>query len=155
MRMRCLFAALVIVSSARCYAAIDTIIPLPKEIWAVDEPLSLDGFRIAAADDERSQIGAAEINQRIVSLGGRALPVSRLDGRLPDGRWICRQLIVEQEGQLLLQPASAIGEQANGIAWPCSGSWTAAERPRWRYTLTGDWLPIAVWAVPRVPTTGR
>lgn len=68
------------------FKAIDTIIPLPKEIQAVTEPVPLDGFRIAAADDERSQIGAAEINQRIVSLGGQPLPVSRLDGELPKGK---------------------------------------------------------------------
>ena len=117
-----------------------------------------------AANDERSLIGAAEVNQRIVSLGGQSLPVSNLNGHLPEGKWIvvapctaealagvtpplavtsakpgpqgyviqptgnkddlklllvdsdslgtlyaavtCRQLIVEQDGQLLLQPAA-------------------------------------------------
>jgi len=188
MRMRCLFAAFVIVFSARCFAAIDTIVPLPKEIRAVGEPVPLDGFRIVAADDERSLIGAAEMNQRIVSLGGGPLPVSRLDGRLPDGRLIvvapctakelaavtpplgvtsaepgpqgfviqptgnednlklllvgsdslgtlyaavtCRQLIIQQEGRLLLQPAAVRD-------WPdfktrCNGA-------PFSENLRGDW----------------
>lgn len=81
-------SVLVLVVSARCFAAIDTIVPLPKEIRAVGEPVPLDGFRIVTADDPQSTIGAAEINQRIVSLGGHPLPVSRLEGRLPDGRAI-------------------------------------------------------------------
>ena len=80
MRIRRLLVALLVVSSARCYAAMDTVIPLPKEIRAVGKPVPLDGFGIAAADDERSLIGAAEINQRIVSLGGQPLPVSRFEG---------------------------------------------------------------------------
>ena len=88
MSMRCVCAAWVILLSARCFAAIDTIIPLPKEIRAVGEPIPLDGFRILAADDERSQIGAAEINQRIADLGGKALPVESLDGHLPAGKCI-------------------------------------------------------------------
>ena len=164
MTIRCLFIACAILFSPRCYAAIDTIIPLPKEIRAVGKPIPLEGFGIVAADDERSRIGAAEINQRIVSLGGQPLPVSPLDGRLPEGRRIvvapctaikvasmepplevtpdqpgpqgyviqpsgsgdslklllvgsdslgalyaavtCRQLIIELEGRLLLQPAA-------------------------------------------------
>lgn len=85
MTLHWVFAAFVILASAPCLAAIDTIIPLPKEIRAVGAPVPLDGFRNAAAGDEQSQIGAAEINQRIVSLGGEALPVTRLDGRTPDG----------------------------------------------------------------------
>ncbi|HUT94837.1 MAG TPA: LamG-like jellyroll fold domain-containing protein [Thermoguttaceae bacterium] len=88
MTIRCLFIACVILFSTRCHAAIDTIIPLPKEIRAVGKPIPLEGFGIVAAGDEQSLIGAAEINQRIVSLGGQPLPVSRLDGRLPEGRWI-------------------------------------------------------------------
>ena len=88
MMMRWLFAAFVILSPVPCFAAIDTIIPLPKEIRAVDAPVLLDGFRIVAAGDEQSQIGAAEINQRIGSLGGPVLPVEPLDGRLPAGKCI-------------------------------------------------------------------
>jgi len=191
MTKRCLFATFVIVFSARCFAAIDTIIPLPKEIRAVGEPLPLDGFRIVAADDERSLIGAAEINQRIVSLGGQPLPVVRLSGRLPDGKWIVvapctakelaavtpplrvtsadpgpqgyviqpsgsgeslklllvgsdslgtlyaavtfRQLIIQQEGRLLLQPAAVRD-------WPdfrtrCNGAPFSEH-------LRGDWYGI-------------
>lgn len=88
MTRRCVFAALVVVFSARCHAAIDAIIPMPKKIRAVDEPVPLDGYRIVAAADEKSQIGVAEINQRIASLGGRPLRVSSLDGGLPAGRCI-------------------------------------------------------------------
>ena len=77
-----------ILSSAPCLAAIDTIIPLPKEIRAVGAPVPLGGFRIVAAGDERSQIGAAEINQRITELGGEALPVESLNGRPPVGKCI-------------------------------------------------------------------
>ena len=88
MTIRWVFAAFVILSSVPCFAAIDTIIPLPKEIRAVGEPVPLDGFRIVAAGDERSQIGAAEINQRIASLGGHALTVDKLDGRRPAGKCI-------------------------------------------------------------------
>jgi hypothetical protein len=85
MTIRGLLAALVAIFASQCHAAIDTIIPLPKEIREVREPIPLDGFRIVAASDERSQIGAAEINQRIVSLGGDSLPVNRFEGPLPDG----------------------------------------------------------------------
>ena len=88
MRIRWVFAAIVMLSSPPCFAAIDTIIPLPKEIRAVGKPVPLDGFRIVAAGDERSQIGAAEINQRIASLGGQVLPLEPLDGRLPAGKCI-------------------------------------------------------------------
>lgn len=66
-------------------AAIDSIVPAPKEIRAVGQPLAIEGFRIVAASDERSQIGAAEINDRIVDLGGRALPVVPLGASLPGG----------------------------------------------------------------------
>jgi hypothetical protein len=88
MTLRWVFTAFVILSSAPCLAAIDTIIPLPKEIRALGEAVPLDGFRIVAAGDQQSQIGAAEINQRIVSLRGKPLPVDKLDARLPTGRCI-------------------------------------------------------------------
>ena len=88
MTMRWLFAAFVILLPVPCSAAIDTIVPLPKEIRAVGAPVPLDGFRIVAAGDERSQIGAAEINQRITELGGEALPVEPLGGRPPVGKCI-------------------------------------------------------------------
>ena len=191
MTIRCLFIACAILFSPRCFAAIDTIVPLPKEIRAVGKPVPVEGFGIVAADDERSLIGAAEINQQIVSLGGQPLPVSRLDGHLPEGKWIvvatctavelasveppleitpdqpghqgyvirptgsdgdlklllvgsdslgtlyaavtCRQLIVEQEGRLLLQPAVVRD-------WPdfktrCNGALFSEN-------LRGDWYGI-------------
>jgi len=88
MTAQCLFAACLILFAAPSYAAMDTIVPLPKEIRAVGDPIPLEGFHIVAANDEKSQIGAAAINQRIVSLGGKALPVGRLDGQLPTNRSI-------------------------------------------------------------------
>lgn len=88
MKIRCFLVAFGVLYAIHCRAAIDTIIPLPKEIHEVGEPIPLDGFRIVAAGDERSQIGATEINQRITSLGGKPLPVVRLDDKLPDGRLI-------------------------------------------------------------------
>ena len=188
---RCVTFLAAILFSTRCFSAIDTIIPLPKEIRAVGKPIPLEGFGIVVAGDEQSLIGAAEINQRIVSLGGQPLPVSRLDGHLPEGRWIvvapcaaievasmepplevtpdqpgpqgyviqpagdgeslklllvgsdslgtlyaavtCRQLIVEQEGRLLLQPAAVRD-------WPdfktrCNGA-------PFSENLRGDWYGI-------------
>ena len=100
--MRCILTTLVWIFASNCLAATDTIIPLPKEIREVGEAISLDGFRIAAAGDERSQIGATEINQRIVSLGGRPLPVIRLDSRLPDGRMIVIAPCTEKELRTLM-----------------------------------------------------
>lgn len=191
MARSCLFTAMVFVFSVRSFAAIDTIIPLPKEIQAVMDPVPLDGFCIVAADDERSQIGAAELNQRVVSLGGQPLPVSRLDGDLPKGKVIvvapctakelaaltppldvtatnpgpqgyvirpvrsgaslalllvgsdslgtlyaavtCRQLIIQHEGRLLLQPTTVRD-------WPdfktrCNGA-------PFSENLRGDWYQI-------------
>jgi hypothetical protein len=192
MTSRWVFAAFVILSSAPCLAAIDTIIPLPKEIRALGEAVPLDGFRMMAAGDEQSQIGAAEINQRVVSLGGKPLPISRLEHELPKGRCIvvapctakelgavltdgtatepanlgsqgyvirpegtgedlklllvggdslgtlyaavtCRQLIIEQDGRLLIQPAAVRD-------WPdfktrCNGA-------PFSENLRGDWYGI-------------
>ena len=191
MTIRGLLAALASMFAGHCHAALDTIIPLPKEIRAVGEPIPLDGFRIVAAGDERSQIAAAEINQQIVSLGGESLTVSRFEGPLPDGRLIliapctakelkalspslevtptkpgvqgymvqpsgsgenlklmlagsdslgtlyaavtCRQLIIKQDGRLLLQPALVRD-------WPdfktrCNGA-------PFSENLRGDWYGI-------------
>jgi len=66
-------------------AAIDSIVPMPKEIRAVGDSVPLDGFRIVAATDERSRIGAEEINARIRDLGGEALHVLDLGAALPSG----------------------------------------------------------------------
>ena len=52
------------------------------------KPVPLDGFGIAAADDARSLTG----RQRSISGSCRGeeqpLPVSRLNGHLPEGKWI-------------------------------------------------------------------
>jgi len=91
------FIALATVALTAVHAAADggtigglasSIIPCPKEIRAVGEPVPLRGFRIVAHSGERAQIGAAEINERITSLGGRALPVLTLRAPLPRGRLI-------------------------------------------------------------------
>lgn len=69
-------------------AAIDTIIPLPKEVRAVGEAVPLGGFRIVVAAGPRMRIAADEINERVVSLGRRALPVLELEDELPEGKLI-------------------------------------------------------------------
>ncbi len=69
-------------------AAVDTVIPMPKSMREVGAPVPLDGFRIVAANEQRAHIGAAELNQRIRSLGGKPLPVIDLQETLPDGRLI-------------------------------------------------------------------
>jgi len=66
-------------------AAIDSIVPSPKEIRAAGEPVRVDGFRIVTASDERSRIGAEEINSRIEDLHGKALEVLELGPALPAG----------------------------------------------------------------------
>jgi hypothetical protein len=69
-------------------ADIDTIVPYPKEIRAVGDAVTLDGFSIVADACERAQIGADEINQRISSLGGQPIPVLEMDAKLPNGNLI-------------------------------------------------------------------
>ena len=69
-------------------SALDSIVPLPREIQAVGDAVPINGFRIVADSDERSRIGADEINERIISLGGEALPVVDLGGELPGGNLI-------------------------------------------------------------------
>jgi len=69
-------------------ADIDTIIPYPKTISAIGDVFSLEGFSIVADACEKAQIGAAEINQRISSLGGQPLPVLDLGAELPAGNLI-------------------------------------------------------------------
>ena len=44
MTIRGLLAAFAAIFASQCYATIDTIIPLPKEIREVGEPIPLDGF---------------------------------------------------------------------------------------------------------------
>jgi len=69
-------------------ADIDTIVPYPKEIRAVGDAISLDGFSIVVDACEKAQIGADEINQRISSLGGKPIPVIEMGAELPDGKII-------------------------------------------------------------------
>lgn len=69
-------------------ADIDTIVPYPKEIRAVGDAVLLDGFSIVVGASDRAQIGADEINQRIVSLGGQPIPVLEMGKELPDGKLI-------------------------------------------------------------------
>jgi hypothetical protein len=53
MTIRCFVAAFAALFASRCLAATDTIIPLPKEIREVGEPIPLDGFGIVSASDDR------------------------------------------------------------------------------------------------------
>ncbi|HIE51516.1 MAG TPA: hypothetical protein EYP85_07125 [Armatimonadetes bacterium] len=69
-------------------ADLDTIIPRPKEIRALGNPVPLADFRIVVHKDERAQIGAREINERIISLGKKSLPVLPLQASLPPGKSI-------------------------------------------------------------------
>ncbi|MFQ5809117.1 MAG: hypothetical protein ACE5JM_05815, partial [Armatimonadota bacterium] len=102
--MRCLIVCLVIaLGTVGAAADIDTIIPLPKEIRAVGDPVPLEGFRIVADSDERSQIGASEINERITSLGGQPLPVVALSDTLPPGKLI------------VIAPCTAAGLSLDGL----------------------------------------
>ena len=194
-------------------AAIDSIVPLPKEIRAVGDPIPLDGFRIVADSDERSRIGAGEINQRIESLGGQALPILDLGAELLAGNLIviapcesvspaigqlprqvtpdspgpqgyviqpvagddglrlflvgsdtlgtlyaavtCRQLIIQRDGALLLQPAAVRDwpdykhrEQGMAFAEPLRGSWysiLSAEKdgdPEGARALAADFIAV-------------
>ena len=171
-------------------ADIDTIIPYPKNIRAIGDAVPLDGFSIVADACERAQIGADEINQRILSLGGQPIPILEMGEELPDGNIIviapctsnnleignlraeitpsdpgsqgyiikpvgkdgefrlflvgsdtlgtlyaavtCRQLIIERDGELMLQPAAVRDQpdykyRLNGMPFnePLRGDWYA------------------------------
>ena len=86
--MRTAFALSVLIPFVAASADVDTIIPLPKQVRAVGDPVALDGFRVVTARGELCRIAAAEINARVASLGGRALPVLELRGPLPEGKLI-------------------------------------------------------------------
>ena len=79
-------AVLVLGLSAR--ADTFSIVPAPKEISISRDGLSVEGFRILVNRGEKYRIAAEEINERIVSLGGKALPVSPVSVRLPPGKVI-------------------------------------------------------------------
>jgi Concanavalin A-like lectin/glucanases superfamily/Carbohydrate family 9 binding domain-like len=86
-RLLCICTALLCLAQP-AVATVDTIIPAPKSLKVIGKPVMMKGFRIAIADTERASIGAAEINQRITSLGGKALPVISLTASLPKGKLI-------------------------------------------------------------------
>ncbi len=86
--LRLVIIATLVFVAVNAAADIDTIIPLPKEIRAVGEPVPLEGFRIVAHPGQRSQIGVSEINERITALGGRPLPVLAPGASLPAGKLI-------------------------------------------------------------------
>jgi len=79
---------IIVITGLPVDADLDRIIPRPKEVRAVGDPVPLEGFRIVPASGERVRIAADEINERIASLGGRRLPVHELEARLPDGKAI-------------------------------------------------------------------
>lgn len=85
---RSAFFLAVALSASPIHAAIDTLVPTPKRIEPAGETVPLSGFRIVAGNDERSRLGAAEINQRVRSLGGQAVPVSPLTASLPPGKLV-------------------------------------------------------------------
>ena len=58
----------------------DTIIPYPRQLAAAGAPVSIADFHILIGPSPAASIGAQEINQRIGSLGGQAIPVDKLDG---------------------------------------------------------------------------
>ena len=74
-----------------CYApqaAIDTIIPMPKQVRTDGRPVLVEGFRICAHSGRQSQIAAAEIGERITALGAASRPVLPLTDPLPVGNLI-------------------------------------------------------------------
>jgi len=85
---RTIAVGLMLLGSVQVTATIDTIIPWPKQVSPVGEAIALEGFRIIADSSERARIGADEINQRITSLGGEALPVLNVGAELPEGKLI-------------------------------------------------------------------
>ena len=96
-------SAIILTPALIANADVDTIIPMPKEVHAVGDPVPLAGFRIVANASERAHIGAAEINERVRALGGRALPVLELTEPLPGGKLI------------VLAPCSALPAERYGI----------------------------------------
>jgi len=67
-------------------AALDDIVPLPKQVVDLHRSAPLSGRRLLIADDPKCRIGAEEINERIRELGGRPLPVEVLrSSQIPPG----------------------------------------------------------------------
>ncbi|NOY79913.1 MAG: hypothetical protein GXP31_02795, partial [Kiritimatiellaeota bacterium] len=67
-------------AAARLFAAVDDIVPMPKQVGDLQRSVPLEGWRIVTADDPKCRIGAAEINGRIRELGAVPLPVEVLRG---------------------------------------------------------------------------
>ncbi len=81
-------AVTVLLAALPAAVDVDTIIPRPKEIRLVGDPVALTGFCIVAARQQQARIAAEEINERISAVGGRKLPVRGLARPLPKGRLI-------------------------------------------------------------------
>ena len=79
-------AAAVVLSAAMCGDASDQspfriadrldLVPTPQRIELTGDEYATDGWTIVAARSALSQTGAEEINERLTSLGGAAMPVS-------------------------------------------------------------------------------
>ena len=80
------FAAIILTAGLGVNAALETIIPMPKQARAIGAPVPLDGHRVVVAAGAQMRIAAEEINERVVALGGAKLPVLPLDGELPEGK---------------------------------------------------------------------
>ena len=69
--------AVALIVAGYASASLDTMIPAPQEVEALDVNVPVEGGIIALlADDPKAQIAAEEINARIEELGGTALPVA-------------------------------------------------------------------------------
>ena len=69
--------------AAQAAEPFDTLIPYPRELAASGDPIPLDGFHILIGRLPQARIAAAEINQRIESLGAKTLPIGELGSELP------------------------------------------------------------------------
>jgi len=108
------------VASVACaHASLDTMIPTPQEVEALDWTAQVAGGRIVlCSDDPRAQIAADEINARIEQLGGPPLaaaepmPDGNLRGR---GTVLIRLAAAEPTGQGRNPEAEALAEHAAGL----------------------------------------
>ncbi len=69
---------LALTAAVRLFAAVDDIVPMPKQVGDPQRSVPLEGWRIVTADDPKCRIGAMEINSRVRELGGPPLPVEVL-----------------------------------------------------------------------------
>lgn len=92
-------------------ANFDTLIPYPRELSAAGQPVAVGDFKILTGPTREAGIGAREINQRIGSLGGAALPLSALNETdLPPGNLI----ILATVDQLKSFPGGSIDPHEQG-----------------------------------------